>query len=149
VRASFLARPKGRLNPGFGEPETLSLADIARVIKDNRLDKWYSEDGFKEWLLNRDEAAERLDYLFNLGLDKIEEIFLNPDSNPNAAVNAFKQISALAGKEPVKKTGFTDEDIQRMDPQKLKAYIEKHAPKFLPPAAEPVEPEEDLDSGKN
>jgi hypothetical protein len=116
----------------LGEPETLSLAAIARVVKDNRLDKWFSQSGFREWFLNQDEAKERLDYIWNLGLDRIEAILQNDESNPNAQVNAFKQISILAGKEPQKNQEFTDEDIQRMPKEKLKAYIEKHAVKFLP-----------------
>jgi hypothetical protein len=145
AKSRFWARYDSTL---LGEPETLSLADIARVVKDNRLDKWWSEAGFKEWFLNRDEAKERLDYIWNLGLDSIEAIFMNPESNDNAKVNAFKQISSLAGKEPSKNTEFTDADIQRMDKEKLKAYIERQAPKFLPPAKETSDASPDIQSSE-
>lgn len=115
----------------LGAPETLSSSDIANITQEPTITKWWSQPYFKEWFLNKEEEKERLDYLYNLGLDSLEQLFLNPEANHNARVNALKVIALLASKEPSKNEKFSDEDIQRMDKIKLRAYIQKYAPLLI------------------
>ena len=123
----------------------VSLASALQLTKEPQLAKWWNLPGFKDWFLNKDEARERLEYLWYLGMDAMEAIFLDPEANHNAKVNAFKQIASLAGKEPNKNEKYADEDIQKMDAAKLKAYIIKNAPKLVGPKKE----EEGKDNGSD
>ena len=124
--------------------QNISLGAALQLTKEPQLAKWWNLPGFKDWFLNNDEARERLEYLWFVGMDTIESIFLDPDANHNAKVQAFKIIAQLAGKEPDKREKYADESIQKMDSAKLKAYILKNAPKLL--SEEDGEKKEDDDS---
>lgn len=113
------------------EPSALSAAAVMDVTGEPAIGRWWSLPGFKAWFLNQDEARERLEYLYMLALDSAEAVLLDPDANGNAKVQMVKIIAQLAGKEPNSKERYADEEIGRMDAEKLKAYIEKTAPRLL------------------
>lgn len=130
-------RAKSKFWSRYGDLEDgsqVTLAAALQLTKEPQLAKWWNLPGFKDWFLNKDEARERLEYLWYLGMDAMEQLFLDPEANHNAKVNAFKQIASLAGKEPNRNEKFADEDIQKMDKARLKAYILKHAPKQVGPS---------------
>jgi len=108
----------------------VNLAQALQITGEPQLSRWWSLPGFLDWFLNKDEAKERLEYLWYLGMDTIESIFLDPDANHNAKVQAFKIIAQLGGKEPVKSEKYADAQIQSMDQAKLKEYILKNLPKI-------------------
>lgn len=127
-------RAKSKFWARYGDLDTggeVSLASALQLTREPQLKKWWHLPGFKDWFLNKDEAKERLEYLWFLGMDALESIFLDPESNHNARVNAFKIIAQLAGKEPSKEEKYADAEIQKMDKKRLKAYIMQHAPKLL------------------
>lgn len=106
----------------------VNLAQALQLTGEPSLAKWWNLPGFQDWFLNKEEARERLEYLWYLGMDAIEDIFLDPDANHNAKVQALKIIANLAGKEPTRTEKYADESIQKMDKDKLRAYIKKHVP---------------------
>jgi len=64
-----------------------------------QIDGCWKKPGFKDWFLNPEEGRAKLEYLFDLGLDAMEELLLNPDPKTSAAkVNAFKLIAELTGR---------------------------------------------------
>lgn len=63
------------------------------------LDGCWKKPGFKDWFLNPDDGRAKLEYLFDLGLDAMEELLLSPDPKTSAAkVNALKLLSELTGR---------------------------------------------------
>lgn len=137
AKSKFWARHDSLL----GGPGTPSAAEVMEITGEPGIKKWWSVPGFKEWFLNKDEARERLEYLYMIALDSAESVLLDPDANANAKVQMVKVIAQLAGKEPEKTTKYVDEDIQKLTPEKLKEYIKKHAPKHLKVAGEPEDSE--------
>lgn len=112
------------------DPDQISAAAVVDITGEPAVSRWWHVPGFKAWFLNEDEARERLEYLYMLALDSAEEVLLNPEAQANAKVQMVKVIAQLAGKEP-KGEKYADEDIQRLSPEKLRAYIEKTAPRLL------------------
>lgn len=117
--------------------ENVTLASAIQLTNNSALSNWWKREGFKEWFLNKDEATERLEYLYMLWMDKVEELLLNPDANHNAIVNIGKVIATLSGRDNQER--FSDESIQKMSPTQVRAFIEKLAPRFLPKVAEPID----------
>lgn len=107
--------------------DSMSAVDAIEITKDPRLQKLWSQPGFKDWFLNRDENRERLEYLFTLALDTAEEILSNPDTNPGARVNMVKVVGELANKFPNKwqQEKFTDDEINKMSELQLKSWLER------------------------
>lgn len=118
-----------RMDFDFQLAEKITLAGAIQVTRNSELNRWWGQDGFQEWFLNRDEASERIEYLYMLWMDKAEELLLNPDANHNAIVQIGKIIAQLSGRDQQEK--YADDNIQKMSPQQLKAFIEKFAPRLL------------------
>lgn len=115
------------------EPEDISLSIATRFAGDGRLSRWWSQDGFKEWFRNRDEFRQRLEYLVNLSLDRLESILADPKSNPSAQVNASKLLMEAARKMPSKHAveQYLDEKIAQMDKKQLEEFIRAKTPKLV------------------
>jgi len=142
AKTKFWARYDSLLD-GSGTP---SKAEAIQLTGEPKLAKWWYLPGFKEWFLNQDEARERLEYLYMLALDAAEQVLLDPEAQANARVQMIKVIASLAGKEPTKQVQYIDQDIQLMDTEKLRAYIEKHAPRLVTPANSEGDGEDEPDS---
>jgi hypothetical protein len=124
LKAKFWAR----YVPGpLTDIDSLSLEDVAEIVRDARIKTNWSISGFREWFLNRDENRERLEYIFTLGLDAAEEILTNPEANPASKVNMLKVIGELAAKFPNKwqQERFVDDEINKMSEFQLKAWLER------------------------
>jgi chemotaxis regulatin CheY-phosphate phosphatase CheZ len=113
--------------PGpFADPDNLSMAEVIRVTGTSSLKEWWPEAGFKEWFMNREEAREKLEYLFMKALNTAEDILDDPNAQANAKVQMIKVIGELANKFPNKQQErFVDEDINKMDEKQLKHYLEQ------------------------
>lgn len=133
----------------YEEPRNVSVEMVVQITNSSSIRTWWSKEGFREWFLNKDEAAERLEYLYMLALDAAEDVLLNPNVPPSARIGLIKIVAQLAGKEPSKDQLFLDEEIQKMEPARLRALITKLAPKFLPPVPKPIPGEEFHQTGNS
>ena len=132
-QSKIKARFWTRYQPGpFSSPENMTMAEALEVTGSAQLRKWWAVPGFTEWFMNRDEERERLKYLFNKGLDTMESMLDNPDTNANAKANLIKMLAEMngyLGKKPVEK--FADEDINKMSENQLKTFLEKKGVKIV------------------
>lgn len=123
IKAKFWSR----FQPGpFANPDNLSMADVQAVARCSSLKEWWPKPGFKEWFMNREEAREKLEYLFMKALSTAEDLLDDPAAQASAKVNMIKVISELANKFPSKfEQKFSDEAINKMDEKQLKHYLER------------------------
>lgn len=114
-----------RFQPGpMATLEDLTLAKAIQITQCNRLRDWWSQPGFLSWFLNKDEAREKMHYLFNQGLDALQEILMNPEANANAKVNSVKLLAEMTGyltKKPVER--FADDEINSMSKEQVQKYL--------------------------
>lgn len=109
--------------------DKVTLAQAVQVTNNSSLNTWWGIEGFKEWFLNKEEAAERIEYLYMLWMDKAEELLLNPEANHNAIVQIGKIIAQLSGRDNQEK--YLDESIQKMSKHQLQSFINKVAPRLI------------------
>lgn len=92
------------------------------------LETSWKKAGFQSWFMNPDEGRAKLEYLFDLGLDSMEELLLSPDPKTSSAkVNALKLIAELTGryiKGRQGQTGGLGEAIASADKASLEALFE-------------------------
>ncbi len=123
VKARFWSRfePGPLLTYNNITPElVIKLTGVTSITQN-----WY-KPGFKAWFLNKDEAREKLEYLFMKSLDAAEQIITNEELQPSARVNMIKIIAELAAKFPTKKEEkYADKDINDMNESELKAYLDR------------------------
>lgn len=105
--------------------ENITDADIIKLCGSNKLNEWLAEPGFRDWLLDNNEYADRLEYLNNLALDRIEGILLG-DSSDKDALNAAKLLMEASGRMAAhkQKQEFADKAIQSMSEDQLRKYLE-------------------------
>ena len=131
IKAKFWSR----YHPGpFDSPSDgkITLATALEVTGSTSLRKYWSQPGFREWFLNRDEEREKLKYLFNKALDSAEKILDNPEANPNAKANIIKMLAEMngfMGKKQIEK--FADDDINKMSEKQLKEFLTKKGVKVV------------------
>lgn len=109
--------------------DRVTLAAAVQLTNNTQLNSWWKLEGFVDWFCNKDEASERIEYLYMLWMDKAEELLLNPEANHNAIVQIGKIIAQLSGRD--QQENFSDANIQKMSRQQLQAFIEKAAPRLL------------------
>lgn len=92
------------------------------------LDGSWKKSGFQAWFMNPDEGRAKLEYLFDLGLDSMEELLLSTDPKTSSAkVNALKLIAELTGryiKGKQGQVGGLGEAIAHADKASLEALFE-------------------------
>ncbi len=125
----------------------IGLSQAQEITGSAGLKKWWSEVGFRAWFLNREEAREQMDYLFDRSLEVAEELLNSDTAKPGEKVALIKFIAELSGKMP-KQGGqsdkFADTDIGQMDENQLKAFLTRkgvllNAPKVKVLEAEIIE----------
>lgn len=126
VKAAFWA--KYASNP-LSDLNKITAVLVNKIVDDNRIPRWWSMYGFREWFLNEDEYKQRLEYIAHLALDTLEDVLTNPDANQNAKVNAAKLVMEAANKMPQKwqNTKYLDDSIQKMDQVQLEQYIRQRS----------------------
>lgn len=125
-KASFWARYLS--SPTTPSPGDVSLAFAQEITGSAGLKKWWSEPGFRNWFLNRDEAREQMEYLFDRSLEVAEDLLNSDTAKPGEKVALIKFLAELAGKMPKQSNiteKFADDDISKMDENQLKAYLTK------------------------
>ena len=94
----------------------------------SQLDASWKKPGFQAWFTNPDDGRAKLEYLFDLGLDAMEELLMNPDSKTaSAKVNALKLLAELTGRYVKGKQGHIGglgEAIAHADKASLEALFE-------------------------
>lgn len=94
-----------------------------------------NKPGFSAWFMNRDENAQKLEYLFTKALDAAMEIICNTDPKMQSArVNMIKHVSELAAKIPSRGpqqlAGQSNQNllssINTMDQVQLTAFLQKN-----------------------
>lgn len=123
-KASFWARYVP--GPQLPTPADMSLAFVQELTGSPGLKKWWGEVGFRTWFLNRDEAREQMEYLFDRSLEVAEELLNSDTARPGEKVALIKFIAELSGKMPKNVPNmdkFADTDIGQMDENQLKAYL--------------------------
>lgn len=113
----------------FDTDINVTLAAAIQLTNYKELNHWWKQDGFKEWFSNKDEAAERIEYLYMLWMDKAESLLLDPAANHNAIVQLGKIIAQLSGKSG--QETFSDDFINKMSKGQLQAFINKVAPRLM------------------
>ncbi len=123
-KASFWSRYTP--GPSTPLPENISLVFAQELTNSPGLKKWWSEAGFRSWFLNREEAREQVEYLFDRSLEVAEDILSSDTAKPGDKVALIKFLAELAGKMP-KNTAqaekYADDDIGKMDENQLKAFL--------------------------
>jgi len=93
-----------------------------------QLDAAWKKPGFQTWFTNPDDGRAKLEYLFDLGLDALEELLMNPDPKTSSAkVNALKLLAELTGRYVKGKQGHIGglgEAIAQADKASLEALFE-------------------------
>jgi hypothetical protein len=107
--------------------KNLSLANVMGVVGDSRMQKWWTQPGFKEWFSNQEEFKQRVEYLVHTALDTLEHILVDETANSSARVNAAKLLLEAADKMPRKyaKEKVLDEKINKMGKQELEAWLDR------------------------
>lgn len=119
LKAKFWAVYKD--NP-MVEIDQMTPHEFMAICQDARIASWWGVPGFQGWFKNQLEAKEKLEYLFDLALDTLQEILLDPEpKTASAKVNAIKLIAELGNKLPKKndKPTFIDEEINQLSKEEL------------------------------
>lgn len=137
------------------DPKLMTKDEAAILSGQPRVSAWWAQEGFRDWFINRQEHKARLEYLYDLALERAEKILLSEDpKTASAQVNVIKAVADLGAKFPGRE-GVTGDmaswlkAINQMDAVQLKALFEKEGAKaglFIDkPAAKLPEPKKELD----
>ena len=133
VQQKAKARFWSRFQSGpLANPSMVSLTEALATTNIPQLKKWWDDKQFVEWFLNKDEERERIKFLFNKGLDTMENILDNPEANANAKANIIKMLAEMngyLGKKPEVK--FSDESINKMSEAQLQDFLSRKGVKLV------------------
>ena len=140
VKAKYWNRANATLFTDQG-PE---LAQVQRIVRDKRLEKWWADPSFVNWFQNNEEFRDKMESNAQLAVEIIEQIMLNGEKDSDR-LNAAKLSIEAANRMPKRDVvQFADAKINQMDAKQLEAFIEANAPK-LAPVIEVVEEEKEDD----
>lgn len=131
VKAAFWVRFNE--NP-ICEPQNLTLMAVLQLVGDGRLERWWTQPGFKEWFRNQDEFRERAALLADEAIDTIRAIMHNELAPPAARLTAAKLAMEISNRIPKKdqESRFLDDAIGRMDRKQLESFLSRNT-HLLPP----------------
>lgn len=124
-------------NPAYDS--TRITRDLAvQITGEAKVGRWWDkEQGFRDWLQNKDEFRQRVEYLTQMALDTLEGVLASQDAKTaSARVNAAKLLLEVANKMPQKyqKEVYHDERIQKMSAAELREYISRQTKLVALPA---------------
>jgi hypothetical protein len=124
LKARFLARTSD--NPAIDLP-TIDLATGCRILGNNKLAKYWSLPGFRDWFRNSSEQREQLEELFDLALTAARDILLSTEPKVQGArVQMIKTVAELAAKYPKKQAENPMlSAVNSMDKASLQMLLEK------------------------
>jgi hypothetical protein len=109
-------------------PSQMSNEEIGHIVESTSFVKYCQEPGFKDWFMNTNNMQQKLEYLFDLALDSVEEVLLSTDVKLGTAKVQILRVLAELGRKMPSKTEdkFADDDINRMSASELKKFLEKN-----------------------
>lgn len=117
-----------------GDVSVFSQNKLQEICPNHLLPGWMKDKHFCAWFFHITEFEDRLESLFALSLDALEDILLDNDpKNASARISAVKTISELTGRMGKKNdtVNYIDKNITTMDKQQLEEFIKKQMPKNL------------------
>src|SRR5574343_710202 len=88
-------------NPAYDS--TRITRDLAvQITGEAKVGRWWDKEvGFRDWLQNKDEFRQRVEYLTQMALDTLEGVLASQDAKTaSARVNAAKLLLEVANKMP-------------------------------------------------
>lgn len=111
------------------EAGDISVSIIQRVASEDRLEKWWSQPGFKEWFRNQEEFRERVESMAHLALDTLMEVLVSDDprlsSSKVAAAKLLLEVGRKLPSRNITPEKYIDQKVGEMDKKQLDAYIAK------------------------
>jgi len=109
--------------PSKGAPTIAAAVEITRC---SAIESWAKVPNFKEWFFNDQSHGQRLEGLFDMGLDMLEEIMTTAEKAGDR-LRAFEYVAKLSQKlnKPETEIRYLDKDIQDMDLEKLGEVIKQ------------------------
>lgn len=124
LKAEFWAKMRETLslNP---EGTQLTLIEASRCVSNSKaLVEAWKRPGFKEWFGNGDEARQKLEHLFDIGLDSLEHIFKDTDPKSSGSkVAALKLVAELARKFPKQESEGQKRDFSGMSAAEIQQLL--------------------------
>lgn len=107
-------------------PAAIGPTRIESITGDHRIHQWSSDRPFRNWVLNRDAALERAEYLVDLWLDGMAERL--PAMENKDFVQAGKLLMEVARKLPDRSRPDTaPAEFSKKSPEELRAFLEQAA----------------------
>lgn len=124
VKAQFWTSWK--MGPTKGDP---SMTAIIHETGCNAIETWWKNPAFQRWFLNERDTMQRLEYLFDLGIDVLEEVITSAEkaSDRLKGIEMIAKLTQKLGK-PEAEVKYLDGDVQGMDEKQLEEYIKKLLP---------------------
>jgi len=109
--------------PSKGE---ITIAQVINITECRAVETWARVPGFKEWLINDQEHGQRLEYLFDLGLDALEQLIMTGE-RAGDRLKAIELVAKLSQKigRPEAQIKYMDEDVQSMTEKQVDEYLAK------------------------
>lgn len=99
----------------------ISKLDVEKIIEitgEPRLINWWSMPAFVSWFRNESEHQERVDFLFTMMLNNLEDLIVDPECRytPSEKLAAQRQLLELKKQMQEKEgqTEYSPEDIQKI-----------------------------------
>jgi hypothetical protein len=126
-------RIRAKLNVLVIDNPLLSIEDmeplqLAELLKEPRISRWWHVDGFKDWFTNRYDFKQRTEELIDKAYSALGRILDSDDPKmAGAQVNAAKMLVEVGNKLPskIREVKFSDETINKMNPLQLEEYLNK------------------------
>lgn len=108
-------------------PAAIGPSRIEAITGEHRVQTWWADKQFRSWVLNRDAALERAEYLVDLWLDIMAARL--PMMADKDIVNAGKLLLEVARKMPDRspKQDNVPAEFSKKSPDELRTYIQQAA----------------------
>lgn len=107
--------------------DDISALQAAQIIGSSAVESWWTDKGFRDWFLNKDEEREKIKHLFNKSLNELDGIVSDPAVSPAVKVNAIKLLADLNGntKKTERPVEFADAQINNMTEEQLYQFLKR------------------------
>lgn len=107
--------------------QDLTCAAAVQLTREAKLQKWWGTPGFKAWFTNTDEFREYLETCKLDMLSLLKDLALDPELREGSRIQAAKIVLdvAIRTENQKKEAQYADAQIQKMNEEQLKRYIEK------------------------
>lgn len=107
-----------------GDLPVLSLA--IRFCNHPKIREWWDIEGFQDWLWNKSEFDQRLEYLAQIALDELEQTLKSRMVTAAQKIPAIKLALEVSSKlKQSTKSDVSDDHIANMNREQLQSYIDR------------------------